>query len=102
MSPSIAVPPGRTAAALLLAALLVSPLAAQTTCIPFAGGVPAAPGPPVWWAGPTPAVFAEKVSDPRWRGAVAHTFVPGGAGERSASARSRATAAERRCTCRGR
>jgi hypothetical protein len=50
---------------------------AQVTCLPVAVGVPGASGPPIWWAGPTPAVFAEKIDDPRWHGAVAHSFGDG-------------------------
>lgn len=84
MNPLPCSPRGPAAALLAaLAALALPPGApAQTsTCIPFAVGVPAAPGPPVWWSGAVPAVFATKVNDPRWQGSVAHTFLPGGTGE---------------------
>src|SRR4051794_32307421 len=56
-----------------------------TSCIPFAGGIPAASGPPVWWdsvSGSEPA-FNTRIDDPRWRGATSRTYpsMIGGAGE---------------------
>jgi len=56
-----------------------------TICIPFASGVPAAGGPPVWWdtvSGSEPT-FNERVDDPRWRGAMAisHPDFGSGTGE---------------------
>lgn len=53
-----------------------------TTCIPFAGGVPAAGGPPVWWdttSGSEPS-FNQRIDDPRWRGATAKSYPTGGGG----------------------
>ncbi|MEV5409789.1 hypothetical protein AB0K60_13240 [Thermopolyspora sp. NPDC052614] len=49
-----------------------------TTCVPFAGGVPAAPGPPRWWDLADP--FGKRIDDPRWRGATAKSYPTGGGG----------------------
>ena len=52
------------------------------TCIPFANGVPAASGPPVWWdttSGSAPA-FNTRIDDPRWRGATRRAYPTGGGG----------------------
>ena len=52
------------------------------TCIPWAGGVPAAGGHPIWWdnvSGPVPA-FNKRIDDPRWQGSMARTYPESGVG----------------------
>jgi hypothetical protein len=68
-------------AAFVLLSLYVSNAYAQSTCIPYAHGVPALWGPPNWWnESLSPPYYYNQTDDPRWRGAVSHTY-GGGAGE---------------------
>ncbi len=60
---------------------------AQPNCIPLAQGVPALPGPPIWWDEDGDANFPElpgendQRDDPRWRGATSITYGSGTAGQ---------------------
>jgi len=64
----------------VLAGFLPLSAGAQTTCVPVASGVPALPGPPVWWDADADNSFPEipqednRLTDPRWRGNAAITY----------------------------
>src|SRR5438477_12696638 len=72
--------------AILLVCMGVLPLqlGAQTYCIPPAVGVPALPGPPIWWDQNKNGMFPElpkendQLNDPRWQGALGLTYGTGG------------------------
>jgi hypothetical protein len=51
------------------------------SCIPWAFGVPAAGGHPIWWdnSGPVPQLN-KRIDDPRWQGAMARTYPESGTG----------------------
>jgi hypothetical protein len=70
-----------SAAAIICLALLGMTARAQTTCIPNAIGIPGQSTAPNWFdtSQPSngPTRFNDKLEDPRWRGAVNHTYGTG-------------------------